>query len=305
VRKPYEIVVPLFNDEDNLVNLLDSLIGVGISPSDVLVSMSGPRGHVDELVGKYGFRLIYSARKLTPSVARNLGARQSHGDYIVFLDSDILVTPQWKQALDDITHDHKTRLVGETYEISQSPHWIEKNWFSYIRKRERTYLNGGNIIVAAEMFESLDGFDEALETGEDLDLCTRARKKGVIPEFNEQLVVHHEGNPKSIIQFIKREKWHAKGDLGSVSAFFESPVMLAAALYGLILVFAVLVVVFGAFEWALGSILLLLTLPFLLTVYKLKGTGANLFKSSIIMHFYLLGRGFALAESFLPNGQRR
>ena len=303
-RKSYEIVVPLFDDEDNLVNLLNSLIDVGVSVSDIIISMSGPRGNIDKLAKKYDFRLVYSGRKLTPSEARNIGAIEAKAEYIVFLDSDILVTKVWKEALDEITGAHKIRLVGETYDVSSSPHWVEKNWFVHIRKLERTYLNGGNIIVECETFNSLNGFDESLETGEDFDFCIRARIKDVMLHFDERLIVHHEGNPKSISQFIKRERWHAKGDLGSLSAFLKSKVMIASAVYIMIIFLAIIFLVFGAYKLTVLFILLSLGLAFILTIYKLKGTGANILKSTVIMNFYLLGRGIALIESLLPRPWR-
>lgn len=298
---PYKIVVPLFDDEDNLVNLLNSLIDVGVDTSDIIISMSGPRGNIVELAKKYDFHMVYSNRKLTPSEARNIGAKEANAEYFVFLDSDIFVTKIWKEALDETTVSHNIKLVGETYDISRSPHWIEKNWFEHIRKLKRTYLNGGNIIVKSEAFYSLKGFDENLETGEDFDFCVRAKIKGITPSFDERLLVHHEGNPKSISQFIKREMWHAKGDLSSFSAFFKSNVMIASAIYILIIFLAIILLAFGIYKLTILFILISLGLAFVLTLYKLKGTGANFLKSTVIMNFYLLGRGVALTESLLSR----
>ncbi len=48
--KPYEIVVPLINDEADFFKYLGSLVDVGFSPSGTTASLSGPRGNIDEVV---------------------------------------------------------------------------------------------------------------------------------------------------------------------------------------------------------------------------------------------------------------
>ncbi len=292
----YEIVVPLFNDEENLVNLLNSLIEVGITTTDIIVSMSGPKGNIDELARSYKFRLVYSGTKRTPSSARNAGAEQANADYLVFLDSDVRVTRIWKDALDDITSSKVVSLTGETYDVSSSPNWIELNWFSEIRKRERTYLNGGNIVVKSEIFEALNGFDEGLASGEDYDFSMRAEDLKIGPSFDARLMVHHEGNPKSIWEFFKREKWHAQGDLVSIRHLLKSKPMIISLFYSVLFLVALVFLISGQFLISVLCLVLMSLLCIILTAYKLSWQGIKTIKASAIMNFYLLGRGWALIE---------
>jgi GT2 family glycosyltransferase len=236
--KPYKIVVLLFDDEDNLVNLLKSLVEVGISASDIIISISGSRGNIDELSEIYDFRLIHSDQRLNPSATRNRGASEVKADYIVFLDSDVLVTQEWENALDDISSSKSSLFIGDTVHVSATPNWLELFWFSRIKRGNRIYINGANIIVRKDFFQALGGFDESLDSGEDYDFSIRAARSGTPPILDERLKVFHEGYPKSIKQFIKRERWHAFGDLGSLEMFFKSNVMIAASIYMLFLFLA-------------------------------------------------------------------
>lgn len=180
--------------------------------------------------------------------------------------------------------------------MSTSPNWIEKNWFAEIRKIERTYLNGGNIIVKSGIFRVLKGFDEELSTGEDYDFSMRAKKLDVGPFFDDRLIVHHEGNPKSIPQFIKREKWHAQGDLASLQRFFKSKVMMGSLFYLILLLVAFVFFISGKFLTFLSFFFLMSFLCVSLATLKLGWLGKKTIQTSVIMNFYLLGRGWALID---------
>ena len=57
-----------------------------------------------------GFRLIPAAGYLAPNQARNLGIREAHTKYTVFLDNDALVSPGWLEAL--VLHVRKKPVPG-------------------------------------------------------------------------------------------------------------------------------------------------------------------------------------------------
>jgi len=294
--KPYKIVVPLFDDEDNLLNLLKSLVEVGISASDIIISMSGSRGNIDELSKIYGFRFIHSDQRLNPSTTRNRGASEVKADYIVFLDSDVLVTQEWKNALDDISSSKSSLLIGDTVHVSATPNWLELFWFARIKRGNRTYINGANIIVRKDYFQALGGFDESLDSGEDYDFSIRASNYGVPPILDKRLKVFHEGYPKSAIEFINRERWHASGDLGNLEVFFKSHVMMAVSLYMFLVILAILSLILVSWPIFLLSIGSLILLSVVLTIYKLGWYGKTTPISAVIMNLYLIGRGTALIE---------
>lgn len=294
MSKPYEIVIPLYDDEANLVNLLKSLAGVGVCSDDIVVSMSGPRGNITELQEKYRFRLIYSEQQQNPSITRNRGAQEVEADYIAFLDSDVLVTPEWKVALDEISANKTTSFTGDTVSISATPSWIERFWFARMRRTDRQYINGANIVVSKELFQSLEGFDETLESGEDTDFSIRAESFGVPPILDNRLKVFHEGYPSTIIDFLNRERWHASGDLKNMAVFFKSKVMIAASIYLLIII--ILAMSLASSQWLIFSILVasLLILTLVLVIYKMGWYGTSTLISVVIMNLYLVGRAAAL-----------
>lgn len=93
------IVIPCFNSNDSIVRVLDSIASQVSLPEDVQIDVvvvdDGSREHVDSILSaqKYLFNLqiIRCQKNVGLSTARMLGADAAKGDFLVFLDSDILL----------------------------------------------------------------------------------------------------------------------------------------------------------------------------------------------------------------------
>lgn len=92
------VIVPAHQSGPELERCLSALRG-----ADVLVVASGPAPGVAEAARRHGFRVLHQ-RAQGPAAARNLGAEVATGDGLVFVDSDVEVTPttlrQLQQALE-------------------------------------------------------------------------------------------------------------------------------------------------------------------------------------------------------------
>jgi GT2 family glycosyltransferase len=231
------VVVPTFNEAHHLPNLLDSLEQTLGPDCDIVVVDNGSTDATAEIAESSNCRLIRLGEKTFPSIARNIGARSTDSEILVFLDADIVVTPSWAQALESLRDNqeflHGNVITGDSYQISRNPSWIEKYWFEPLRKGKKTYINGGNLLMTRKAFEQLGGFNEQLETGEDVDFSNRARQQGLKVVLDPAFAVHHEGFPKSIRHFFGRERWHGKGDFASLQYFRQSRVAQIALLIGL------------------------------------------------------------------------
>ena len=202
--------------------------------AEIIVVDNGSSDETSAIAQQYPCTVIRRAAKLFPSKARNLGVVQSSGSVLVFLDADVEITERWGvellAQLASLQVD-PAQITGDQYHISRSPSWLEKNWFQPIRSGHVRYINGGNLITSRETYERLGGFDEQLETGEDVDFCMRARRLGVAIVLNRNFVVHHEGYPKTIGRFIQRERWHGTSDFLALRRLLNSKVALATLVF--------------------------------------------------------------------------
>lgn len=230
------IIIPSHNDSFYLEPLFTSILETMILPLDkfeVIVVNNGSTDTSTEVIKKYGFREIYLNQKLNPSSARNLGVSHSLGKLLVFLDSDVVVTKKWAEKILELVNKKECDNIftGDYYHISRCPSRIEKIWFSNVYEKDHKYICGGNIVVSRKIFELVDGFTESLETGEDVDFSNKCSAIGYSPEFDNRLYVYHEGYPKNISTFIKREIWHGKSDFSSFNKFIKSKVAVLASFF--------------------------------------------------------------------------
>lgn len=135
------------------------------------------------------------------SAARNAGARIAQGDYLIFLDNDILTEPDFLQRHFDALRKYPDSwLNGQFVNLPEQ----EKTTFGEFRRRffpvlersaavqEKQVLGGQNFSLPHAHFIALGGFDNDLQTGEDFDLVMRGREKlGIRPLIVPSIVVTH------------------------------------------------------------------------------------------------------------------
>jgi glycosyltransferase involved in cell wall biosynthesis len=112
--------------------------------------------------------------------ARNLGWQAATGDYILFLDGDTELHPDFVghalQALDDPRlcaawgHRRESNPLQSLYTRVLDLDWVYPPGIS-------PYF-GGDVLVRRSALAQVDGFDATLNAGEEPELCARLRAKG-------------------------------------------------------------------------------------------------------------------------------
>lgn len=100
----YSIIVPVYNRPDEVDELLQSLCeqqgGVAF---DVIIVEDGSSRPCSEVCHAYEQRLTinyYAKENGGPGPARNYGVERATGDYVIILDSDVVLPPGYLQAVD-------------------------------------------------------------------------------------------------------------------------------------------------------------------------------------------------------------
>ena len=302
------IIVPAHDEAGYLPGLLESLARLPRGEVEVIVVDNGSSDGTSQLLAAASplVRTVSIGKRVYPSVARNVGVAASAGTVVVFLDADVVVTAQWREALQRwrSTLDEQPRtLAGDQYQLSQSPSWIERWWFGPLRRQPKAYINGGNIVTTRQLFDTIGGFDEQLETGEDVDFCTRAvQDGGARLVLDQQFAVHHEGFPKTVAAFVRRERWHGVGDLGAWGTLARSKVALMSVVFlgahvGLIASLALAPMNARAWWLAALSALAILLVCSLSSWRRFHGHGpAQIGAGAVMSYLYFAGRALSLVD---------
>lgn len=305
------IVIPAHNESKFIGGLLTSILEYGPPNSQIIVVDNGSTDETPAIARGYSATVLELPSRISPALARNIGVTHAsiEREILVFLDADVLLTPEWKcewlKELPSLLH-KKRQLTGASYDVSQQPGWIERNWFALLALRTPTSINGGNLITSRELFDLIGGFDPHLETGEDVDFCARAQRAGAALVINPGFRTHHEGNPKTIAAFVKRERWHGTGDLVNLRCAMTSKVILAtctfAGLHALMLGSAAYALLHGGhFSAPLASLGGIVALC-LIGAQRLGGRGGLSARPQTIMiaYFYYFGRMLSIWDAIKP-----
>ena len=87
------VIVPVYNDGDNLEQCLTSLAASKFSHFDVLVVDDGSTVPIEPLVDRFGYSYFRIDGPGGPARARNRGVKQTESEFVIFIDADVCVYP--------------------------------------------------------------------------------------------------------------------------------------------------------------------------------------------------------------------
>lgn len=308
------IIIPAYNEERFIGRCLDALMqqvremaAAGAS-CEVLVIDNGSTDGTRAECEARGLS-IHSAPKQRVGAVRNRGAALAKGRLLAFLDADCVPAEGWLRAA-ATSQDIEPCLTGSTYALPDDPHWIEAAWFATEEggRRPATHINAGNLVIPAETFREIGGFDETLASGEDFELAQRARAK--IPVISDDRIrVVHLGNPKTLRRFVQREIWHGLGALASARHDWRDKPLIGTIVFALSTLGALVGAVAAAAGrgWNIltasaGVLLLLLVATVEYRTRFRHGIGLRL-QLIVLYTLFYLGRSIALVRLALGGTQ--
>jgi len=299
------IIVPVFNEEELLPKLLESINKYldGLITYEIIVVDNGSEDNSAKVAIEHGLTVISKRDAPTVASVRNHGALQSKGEILVFLDADVEITQCWANRLTVIVKhllNQPLIVTGSRVSIPEPPTWLEKNWFGKL-PRNGNYINTANLITTKSLFSDLEGFDNSLISGEDADFCIRAKRMGAKIFDDPELKVIHHGFPKSIIDFIKREIWHGRGDYKSFSTITESQVAIASIIIISLHLISLILTIFAMYKYTIMALGLIFIFSLICTLYKFNFRLNHLLPAKcFICYVYLFSRGISFITE-APN----
>jgi GT2 family glycosyltransferase len=227
-------VIPARNEERFISRTIESIhAAVEGLDHEIIVVDNGSTDRTAELASNARARVERAAAGTIGS-ARNHGVRHSSGSIIVFLDADVMLTPQWAQRIPStiaLLMEQPDTITGSICGVPADAGWLERVWFAPRVTEASSHVGSGHMILTRSLFERTGGFDESLDTGEDYDLSRRALTAGGRIVLDAALRVEHLGFPRTVGAFLRREIWHGRSDFRSLKAILSSRVALASLLF--------------------------------------------------------------------------
>jgi glycosyltransferase involved in cell wall biosynthesis len=202
------VIVPTRNSARTLEACLDSIHSQLYSPVELIVVDNCSTDGTLEIAQRKGD--IVETFGPERSAQRNRGAHLAHGNYLLFVDSDMKLAPQViGDCLDAIRSSGAPAVIIP--EIS-----VGEGFLAQCRALERSCYIGDDSIEGARffpraVFETSGGFDEQLVAMEDWDLTIRVAAGQRLPRSRSH-IVHDEGRLR-LATVLAKKRYYAASSL--------------------------------------------------------------------------------------------
>jgi glycosyltransferase involved in cell wall biosynthesis len=140
------------------------------------------------------------------AVGRNIGAKESEGDLLCFLDGDMEIDPEFIATV--IQNDKLIYpfVSGQLLNIYYTKNWEYKaQSFKYPNLKEYEYSpqTGGFFIIEKEIWVSVSGMNTKYRRCQDIDFALRLAKRGILLLRKKELFAKHH----TVNYFDKSRRW--------------------------------------------------------------------------------------------------
>ena len=212
------IVVPTYNGASHIGACLNALDGAlkrqsAPHPVEVLVVNDGSTDNTIEVVSRFpGVRLINQSNG-GPAAARNRGAQEARGKFLLFTDDDCVPTTSWLEEMLVAFQDEEVVGAKGTYRTRQKEivaRFVQMEYEDRYRImaaiRDIDFVDTYSAAFVRERFLEMNGYDTSfpLACAEDVDLSYRMSARGWKMRFHPGAVVYHS-HPSTLHCYLKKK----------------------------------------------------------------------------------------------------
>lgn len=206
----YSLISPTFGRPEEVTEFLESLLQQKYSGFEVVLGDGTPSDTLRPILkkfeqnGVYDFKVVY--REYLPvSDARNEAAAQASGDYLIFLDSDCIIPPNYLNEIDAVLAQQPLDLFGgpdaardDFTDLQKAINYamtatLTTGGIRGKKKHVGTYHpRGFNMGISQSAFTAVGGYSTNFVCGEDVELSIRIIAAGYVSGFIPKAYVYHK-----------------------------------------------------------------------------------------------------------------
>lgn len=207
------VIIPAYNEQDTIQKCLDSVAKQNYKNIEIIViddfSSDQTSAVVKQWTRKFKrkLRIVRNKRHEERGISRNLGARLSTGDYLLFIDADMQINNRViSDCIKEVRNNHAVKAIIIPEESLGEGFWAK------CKSLEKQCYIGDNRVEAARFFEKkafwkVGGWDNKMISGEDWDLTRRIRTYFKVSRVNSY--IYHNEYHLTLWKTIKKKFYYA------------------------------------------------------------------------------------------------
>ena len=200
------VIIPTFNSGKTLERCLKSIRNQKYKKIEVIIVDARSEDETRKIAEQLADKTFLLAQER--SYARNFGAKQAEGRFLLFVDSDMELTPNVIAECVTLCTRKKADAVIIPEETFGDGFLVECRKLEKMMRLKEFYGEAPRFFKK-EVFQSVGGYDNNLITGEDFELTHRVYKAGFLIERCNAIIKHHEEN-LSLKHLIKKVYYYGK-----------------------------------------------------------------------------------------------
>jgi len=286
----FSVVVPAYNAERTLASCLDSLLAQTLPKEkfEVIVVDDGSTDTTSKIARRFDVRYLFQ-KNMGPATARNTGARNALGQFILFTDADCAPAPDWlAEMVRPFTHQPDVSAVKGSYKTTQkelAARFAQMEFEDRYDMLSRNYyidmVDSYSAAFRKEVFIETGGFDECFPkaNNEDTELSYRLADAGYRMVFNPCAYVFHN-HPATLLQYLKVKLWrgywrmivYSRYPLKAVKDSYTPNVLklqtMLMAVSFFICLMSLFIPIYFTLVFLIWFVVMILALPFSIKTYK-------------------------------------
>lgn len=203
----YSILIPVYNRPDEVQELLESLTHQRFTDFEVIVVDDGSMLPCADRVQPYADCLqlhYYTKPNSGPGQTRNFAADHARGEYLIILDSDVVLPPDYLIHIEEELQREPCDAFGgpdrahpDFTPVQKAINYAMTSFFTTggirggKKKLDKFYPRSFNMGMRRDVFRELKGFSR-MRFGEDIDLSTRLFRSGHTSRLLPEAWVWHK-----------------------------------------------------------------------------------------------------------------